>query len=74
MQELTPTGSVIIDEDVDDNNLFVDRSFLEPQKMLDSRMSKIQMPVGKVMNKVPEGVLQKIFKANKEYLPVAVSK
>lgn len=41
--------------------------------MLDSRMSKIQMPVAKVMNKVPDSVLQRVFKDNKEYLPVALN-
>ena len=41
--------------------------------MLDSRLSKIQMPVGKVMNNVPDSVLQRIFKDHREYLPVALS-
>ena len=40
--------------------------------MLDSRLSKIQMPTVKVMNKIPSGMLKKIFKDNKESFPVAL--
>mmetsp|Transcript_8120 Transcript_8120/g.11269 ORF Transcript_8120/g.11269 Transcript_8120/m.11269 type:complete len:89 (-) Transcript_8120:37-303(-) len=53
--------------------MFMDGLFEEPQRVLDSRLSKIQMPVSKVMNKVPDGVLQRIFKDHKEYLPVALN-
>jgi len=34
-------------------------------------MSKIQVPGGKVINKVPDKMLQKLFEDNRVYLPVA---
>ena len=38
------------------------RNFEEPQKVLQARMSKIQMPTIKMMKKVPDKMLQSIFK------------
>ena len=52
--------------------LFDDHSFEEPQKVLASRISRVQVPINKVMNKVPDHLLQRIFRENKEYLPLAM--
>ena len=36
-------------------------------------MSKLQMPKTKVMNKVPDRMLQKLLQDEKAYLPVAIT-
>lgn len=36
----------------------------EPQKVLDARMSTIQVPVSKPINKVPDEILKKLFQDN----------
>ena len=41
--------------------------------MLQARISKIQMPSLKMMNRVPDRMLQQIFKDQKAYMPVAVT-
>ena len=45
MSTLKPTGSILLNEvednSEDDNTLFVNKTFVEPQKVLDSRLSKI---------------------------------
>ena len=53
--------------------LFRDSKFENPQRVLASRMSKIQVPNVKVMNKVPDRMLQKLLQEEKHYLPVALT-